>query len=195
MDKDNLIEQHRYINVQIDWWPTIYDDFARVCDILGVDLFGDPAFSGFSSQGDGASFIGVYRAYGVNYKGALHENYSETAPEKIREYAPKDEELHRIADELCVLSRIYYPVFARIGRLSSQYYHSGSMDITTEPMHGDPDDWADEVQSVVDETMTLLMRALADWLYAQLEKEYDYLTSDEAVWEAIQANELDKEEV
>jgi hypothetical protein len=34
------------------------------------------------------------------------------------------------------------------------------------------------------------MRDLARWLYRTLEKEYDYLTSDEAVWEAIQANEL-----
>lgn len=65
----------------------------------------------------------------------------------------------------------------------------------TEPMRGDPDDWADEVQAIVDEKMTDLMRALADWLYKHLEQEYDYLTSEEVVWEAIQANELDKEEV
>jgi len=28
-------------------------------------------------------------------------------------------------------------------------------------------------------------------LYRRLEKEYDYLTSDEAVWDAIVANDLD----
>lgn len=33
------------------------------------------------------------------------------------------------------------------------------------------------------------LRDLARWLYRQLEREYDYLTSDEAVDEAIVANE------
>jgi hypothetical protein len=33
------------------------------------------------------------------------------------------------------------------------------------------------------------LRDLARWLYRHLEREYDYLTSDEAVDEAITANE------
>jgi hypothetical protein len=33
-------------------------------------------------------------------------------------------------------------------------------------------------------------RSYMDDLYRNLEKEYDYLTSDEAVWDTIEANEL-----
>ena len=40
-----------------------------------------------------------------------------------------------------------------------------------------------------EETVTEALRDLARWLYRQLEREYDYLTSDEAVDEAIVANE------
>jgi len=195
VDKDKLIQKYWNINVEHNWWEHTYGDFARLCDTLGVDLHGKPSFSGFSSQGDGACFTGSYRAYGVLYREEVRENYSETAPHKVREYAPEDKELHRIADELCLLSRIYYPVYARITHAHSRYCHSNTMEVMTEPMRGDPDDWADEVQAIVDEKMTALMRALADWLYKHLEQEYDYLTSEEVVWEAIQANELDKEEV
>ena len=38
-------------------------------------------------------------------------------------------------------------------------------------------------------TVIEVLRDLARWLYRQLEREYDYLTSDEAVDEAIVANE------
>ncbi len=40
-----------------------------------------------------------------------------------------------------------------------------------------------------EETVIEAMRDLARWLYRQLEREYDDLTSDEAVDEAIVANE------
>ena len=39
------------------------------------------------------------------------------------------------------------------------------------------------------EIVTEALRDLADWLYRQLEREYEYLTSDESVEETIIANE------
>ena len=192
MDKD-LIDKHRHINVEHDWWDSVYDDFRQICEIIGIALNKDePKSTGFWSQGDGASFTGQYRAYTQwGYAGNSPTLYSETAPAKIREYAPEDEELHRIADELCMLSRVYFPLHISISRLRrSSYVHEQMMDCYVEPMDGDPDGWAEEIHAYVQEQGTLLMRDLARWLYLTLEKEYDYLTSDEAVWEAIQANEL-----
>ena len=57
-----------------DWWDSVYDDFERICPILGVTLATTPVrlmgggtrqkpciwFSGFWSQGDGACFEGRY---------------------------------------------------------------------------------------------------------------------------------------
>jgi hypothetical protein len=191
MDK-GLIDKHRLINTEHDWWGDVYYDFRQICEIIGIDLDkGEPSFTGFWSQGDGASFTGKYRAYASWVQGKLITRYYETAPAKIREHAPNDEELHRIADELCMLSRIYFPIFISISRFgSSSYVHEHTMNCYVEPMGGDPDDWAEEVHAAVQEQGALLMRDLARWLYRTLEKEYDYLTSDEAVWEAIQANEL-----
>ena len=194
MDRDYLIEEHRQINVDHDWWDETYDMFRDVCAKLGIDLDKDePSFCGFHSQGDGASFTGVYRAY-TTYNGVPRDLRSEEAPAKLCEEYPQETELHRIADELCVLSRIYFPVHAYIRRHQTRYVHANTMTGMVEPMAGDPDDWADEVHGQVEQTFLRLMRDLAGWLYARLEQEYEYLTSDEAVWETIEVNELNNEE-
>jgi hypothetical protein len=199
--KAALIERYHDINVSHDWWDAVYEDFESVCKILGIELdatkYGpDIMFSGFWSQGDGASWAGAYYAERWD-RSSMHNLYTyDTAPARIREYAPKDEELHRIADELCFLARIYYPAYARVTRLG-YYCHSGTMHLAHyRPMDESTDegDFADEVHRHVEDTLTDLFRDLADWLYARLEQEYNYLTSDEAVWDTIEANELDEEE-
>ena len=190
--KGGLIERHRYINVPDDWWDSVYADFENICKIIGVVVDGDePSFTGFASQGDGASFTGTYRAYAFDLRAGEQHNFYELAPAEIRKHAPEDEELHRIADELCMLSRIYFPLHISISRFGrSNYVHEQTMDCYVEPMQGDPDDWAEEVHTHVQGEGTMLMRDLARWLYRTLEDEYDYLTSDEAVWAAILDNEL-----
>ena len=190
--RDKLIERHRYINVPDDWWDSVYADFENICKIIGVFVHGDePSFTGFASQGDGASFAGTYLAYAFDMKTGEQHNFYELAPAEIRAHAPEDEELHRIADELCMLSRVYFPLHINIARFGrSNYVHEQTMDCHVEPMDGDPDDWAEEVHTHVQGEGTMLMRDLARWLYRTLEDEYDYLTSDEAVWAAILDNEL-----
>lgn len=196
MDRDYLIEKHRQINVDHGWWDATFDMFRDVCAKLGIDLDkNEPSFCGFHSQGDGASFTGKYAAYFEFHIGVERTLHAETAPITLREEYPQETELHRIADELCVLSRIYFPVHAYIRRHSTRYVHSNTMTGMVEPMTGDPDDWADEVHGQVEQTFFRLMRDLADWLYDRLEQEYEYLTSDEAVWEAIEANELNTQEL
>ena len=56
--KQALIEQYRDFNVEhIEWWDCVYDDFT--CDMAAKGIHvGDMRFSGFWSQGDGASFTG-----------------------------------------------------------------------------------------------------------------------------------------
>ena len=145
-----------------------------------------------TSAGSGrrASWTGAYRAWEWAFLHRVHTY--DIAPAKIREHAPNDEELHRIADELCLLARIYYPAYAHVIS-NSQYCHSGTMSLAVfEPIEGDDADYAEEVHEHVETTLTELFRDLADWLYVKLEKEYGYLTGDEAVWEAIVANDLDE---
>jgi hypothetical protein len=192
-----FINEHRDFNVNHDWWDSIYDDFARICEILGIELDkGEPSFSGFCSQGDGASWTGRYRPQVLGYAGLAPLYIYDRAPAKIREHAPEDKELHRIADELCLLARIYGPVYAIVSRSSSYYSHShtmqiGSWEYCDEEI--DMDDVASEIQDHIETTLIDLFRDLADWLYKVLENEHDYLTSDEAVIESLEANEIEEE--
>lgn len=170
-----------------DWYEFVYDDFERVCAILGVDLktrtvglMGDGTrrkpciwFSGFWSQGDGACFEGHYR-------------HAKGAPGKIRDYAPKDAALHRIADTLqAIQRRNFYQLHAGIAH-RDRYYHEYTMAIAVER---DSPTWQDMTANA-EEAITEALRDLARWLYRQLEREYEYQTSDAVVDEAILANAI-----
>ena len=197
-----FIDKHRDFNVGHDWWDSTCDGFHRICEILGIDLDkNEPSFSGFWSQGDGASWTGSYSAIAAA-RGIVAMRY-DIAPANIREHAPKDEELHRIADELCLLNRTFFPAYADIGRDNSRYVHSSTMGVDTlELCVGD--EWydgydeeggvAEEVVDHIRDHLLGLLRDLADWLYTALDKEYEYLTSDEAVIEGLEANEIEEDE-
>lgn len=190
---EKTLDKYRHINVAHDWWDSVYEDFRHVCDILGIELAtNEPSFSGFSSQGDGASWVGVYRPIEwVMLERRDKYNY-ELAPAAIREYAPKDEELHRIADELCFLGRFYQLRFASVVRHNTKYSHSGTMAVSY--IEFESGEVSNGVYNVVHDTAQQLFRDLADWLYKQLETEYGCLVSDEAVSEALEANEIEEDE-
>ncbi len=100
-----------------DWYEFIYEDFEIICEMLGVSLLTSPVrltdgtarrpriyFSGFWSQGDGACFESDYC-------------YEKNSINRIREHAPKDDELHKIAESL----------EAANGALSISYSHIRSI--------------------------------------------------------------------
>jgi hypothetical protein len=202
----SFIDEHRDFNVDHEWWDAVYDDFKAICDILGIMLQDkEPSFSGFCSQGDGASFTGVYRA--VTYKTITTINRYEAAPDELRAHAPQDTQLHAIADELCILNRVYTPMYVNISRpYGDRYVYAETMHATIDHFWRDDLGWTDthdaedgeprwppEVMQQIEEQLTDLFRRLADWLYRTLEKEYEYLTSDEAITESLEANEIVEE--
>ena len=197
---EEFIEKHRHINVDHEWWDAVYEDFNRVCEILGIELDKrEPSFSGFWSQGDGASWTGRYRANGLNLDTSSgYVAIYDQAPAKMREYAPLDETLHSIADELCLLGRIYHPVYAKIERpYGGNYVHSNTMYVTEWEYYDEEIGFEGvdtEIAHHIEETLIAQFRALADWLYEQLEDEYDHLTSDEVVIETLEANEIEEDE-
>jgi hypothetical protein len=194
-----FIDKHRDINTDYEWWhDTVYDDFNRICEIMGIELDkGEPSFSGFCSQGDGASWTGRYRAQGLGYAGLEPLYTYDLAPAKIRKHASLDEELHHIADELCLLGRIYGPTYAVVRRHDSRYCHSNTMCVRKWEYYDeeiDINEVDDKIIDHIEETLLDVFKALADWLYRSLEREHDYLTSDEAVIDTLEANEIEEEQ-
>lgn len=162
----------RYVD-EADFLFTI-DDAKECAAIIGIDI-DDIYYSGFSSQGDGASFVGSYQ-------------YKPGAAKSIRQHAPKDATLHRIADALQAAQRKnFYCITAHMsrGHLSNHYSHSGTMAV---------DVWhsRDSYRSVAEaDDVTQAMRDFADWIYRQIESAYEFIMSDENVDESIRMNEYE----
>lgn len=169
-----------------EWYEAVYADFETICEILGVTLNTRSVrllgvgsrekprvyFSGFWSQGDGASFDARYA-------------FARCAPTKIRHHAPNDAELHGIADALAsVQRRNFFQLHADVCH-RGHYYHEQCMAITVERDSATGQDMTRDAEEIVTEAL----RDLARWLYRQLEREYEYQTSDEVVDEAIVAND------
>ncbi len=177
---------YREACLDYEWYDFVYEDFQIICGILGVTLRTSPVrlygggtrdkqqvwFTGFHSQGDGASFAG-------------HYSHARGATKGIRAHAPRDDELHRIADALqAVQRRNFHQLHASISQ-RGRYCHEYTMTIEVER---DSPTWQPPTDDAED-TVTEAMRDLARWLYRQLQAEYEHLTSDDAIDEALAANE------
>ena len=185
--KQTAIDGNRYWNVQdFDWWDSSYEYFAEAAGLFGLDIRQtrkslmdgtfryDPTifFSGFSSQGDGACFEGEY-------------SYKKGAIKATKQALPTDSYLLRLVRDLQALQqRNFYQLTATV-KHRGHYNHSGCMDITVDRADGKAFSGGDE------ESLKQLFRDFADWIYSHLEKEYDYLTSDESVAESLSANEIE----
>ena len=183
--KENARCWYRRQGLHDEWYDFVYEDFGTICRILGVTLATTPVqlygggirdkpqifWAGFASQGDGASFAGRY-------------SYARGGATAIRAHAPRDTELHRIADELRAVQRKnFWQVHASI-RQSGRYCHEYCMAIEVErdsPTWQPPTDGAED-------TVIEALRDLARWLYHQLRSEYEHQTSDEVVDEALDVN-------
>ena len=184
--KDKARSWYRELGPHDDWWDAVYDDFEQVCEILCIRLKTTPVrlmgggtrqkpciwFSGFWSQGDGASLEGYL-------------SHAKGAPARIRDYAPQDATLHSIADRLqAIQRRNFYQLAAEIShRVRYCHEYTMSVDVTR-----DSPTWQPPTEDA-EETVLEAVRDLARWLYRQLQDEYDHLTSDEALEDGIIANE------
>ncbi|WP_336741425.1 antitoxin of toxin-antitoxin stability system [Aureimonas altamirensis] len=184
--KDKARAWYREGGFDYDWYDAVYEDFQHIAGILGVRfrtrtvrLMGGGSrqeprifFSGFWSQGDGACFEGFY-------------SYRKNATTEIRSYAPQDTILHDIADALqAVQRRNFYQLRAEATH-RGHYHHEYCMAISVTRDSPTYQDMTVDAEEIVTEAL----RDLARCLYRQLEHDYDYLTSDEAVDETIIAND------
>ena len=171
-----------------DWWDGVYEDAVNVAEILGIEIATrgehneiDIRFSGFCCQGDGACFAGEYR-------------WAKNACTEIVKYAPLDSELLRIAQQLTLLQitrrLLGLEPFSATITMNGRYSHSGTMDAE---LHFEEDE--EDPVDAIEATVTQLMRDFADWIYAQLETENNWLYSAECVDDALEDKEFDEDGV
>lgn len=146
------------------WWDCVYEDATTIGKILGIDI-DHIYFTGFWSQGDGACFDGTY-------------HYAKSATKAIRDYAPKDQTLHSIADRIQkIQAKNFYRLTASI-KHHGYYHHEYCTQI--EVNSGSEDDQI---------SLTGYLREFMRWIYNRLQAEYEYQSSDESIIENCRANE------
>lgn len=152
-----------------EWYDSIYEDATTIAALMGISI-DKIYFSGFYSQGDGACFEGSY-------------THKEGSLQAVIDYAPQDDKLHAIAAGLAKLQHDWKNTLNATIKHRGHYYHSGCTEIDVynrENPYGN----LDCEQDIKD-----ALRSFMDWIYSQLEKEYEYQNSDEQVDVSILANE------
>ena len=153
----------------------VYEDAKQCLTLAGFTL--DRIFySGFSSQGDGACFEGGWKAEDVK-------------PGKLKAHAPLDTTLHRIADEMESIAKRYPSAWMRV-KHSGHYYHQYETVFDVVETVDDMPNGA-EIPGDVVEAIKETSRDAMEWIYNQLQKEWDFQNSDDTVDENIRANEYE----
>jgi len=194
--KENAIERFRDINIDHEWYDFTIEAAKQIGETLGIEIE-NVYFSGFYSQGDGACFEGSY-TYNKDWKANLTDHVGGDDLQALIKIGEALEAAQKDAR---------YSLEATMKHDGHHYYYnSGCMDVHIE---ADSDKWIPVEHLMGEEAAFKLMedavennhdhlkdtlRSFADWIYRNLEKEYEYLTSDEAVIESIEANEYDFDE-
>ncbi len=154
---------------------SIKEDFQAILKLFGyynINCY----YSGFSSQGDGASFEARY-------------SHEPSLINKIKSYAPQDEELYRLAKELTNTQRkVRYDLGAKL-TTSGNYAHEMTMRVETYSNNSLVDE--DIIAEKCEDEILEHSRDLARWYYKKLNEAYDYSMLDETVKAYIIANEID----
>lgn len=161
----------KYIDIQPHdgWYDHTIEDFCdNVLPHFGLDVsYKDVAFSGFCSQGDGASFTGRFYL-------------SDVCLADLEAACPTEVALHKLAAELQVLAEAHPEIQGEVTRYPSLYSHSNTMSTGYWSSNGGYFNEEVEAFAAADAETTLLglFRQLADWLYSRLNENYDFYLAD-----------------
>jgi len=155
-----------------DYWSgtNAIECYKEILPHLGIEV-DHIYFSGFWSQGDGACFVGRWRAKDL---------VDQKAWRKMKWGC---EELTRIRDQLSMVKQMYRRAFAVVTH-TGHYNHENSVSIDVE---------LDEENGVsnpeIEKRLTELLRDVMRWIYDGLEKDYEYNHSEEVIAEMMDAND------
>lgn len=149
------------VNIEVPeyWADYTIEYFADSMYMLGVDI--DPQkdvrYSGFYSQGDGASFKGIV-------------NFSNCNIGQFEKCFPTDEAMLELAKRWEKVAAQLQEVELKLGFIGHRYCHENTM--TVDAWYAEDEQWL-KVDELEDEVISIL-RGFAKQLYKQLEDEYNY---------------------
>jgi len=183
--KEQEREKYREHGLDYDWWDGVYDYAKETAGKFGLEI-DDIFFSGFWSQGDGAFYTGR-----LIFKPCVVAEL----PEEVRDIYETLYEVHSLM-KIAVPFFIWIVDISHVGRHS----HGHTMQIATD-ISADIDDpiggEGTALETIMKETEQDVAEALRDyalWIYRTLEKEYEFLTSDECIDDLLHSEEYENEQ-
>lgn len=179
--KEKALDETRDIHTSHEWWDMAYEEFKTIGTILGIDIE-NIWFSGFSSQGDGLCFEGSFQ-YAKGWRKELsdHAPVQFTHPDTgVVTDNPHNVEYHKLGERLQELQRnSFYGIHGTV-KHRGHYQHSGCTDFDVRH------NWDGDVDVPFDEEdVKQVYRELMDTFYCLLNREHDYLISDEHIEQTI----------
>lgn len=170
-----VLEKERSINVDYDWSEYLQEEFTRKLEESGYRA-PKISWSGFWSQGDGASFT---------CKSVDLEKWLLTL--STEKQAALQALLPLIKDELLTAS-------VEGNSYHHHYSHSKTIYGTTDLSTDVEDPVLQELTNTLERELHLDAQSLSEDYYRELERAYDDLVSDEQVADTLRANEYTFEE-
>jgi len=158
--QNKAIEKLYDINVDHSWWEYGLENMVNMLSENGFEN-AKIQFSGFSSQGDGASF---------------------DADINVSHFC-NDRRIVKIAEEYCHFHIAKSSFANHYSHERTRYVEYNSLEAKSVRIN--------EALQQLSETIEQRRLSLSKQIYKDLEQEYEYLTSKEAVIETIQANEYE----
>lgn len=174
-----------------EWWDCVYEDAVACAECMGIDIYTSDNrgkeihFSGFYSQGDGASFTGCFNVREMK-----------DAVKKTKVHASLDTDLHAMAEEA---ERIYNEILRAVttSRLTGEAESDNSDQWLTDRFQIKNNSFRSYVTRVynydgppdLEEDFNQLAEDFASWIYKGLQAEYEHLTSEEMAREYLIDND------
>ena len=195
------LDNYRDINVEyLDWHDYVIDEFKEeMKEKFGFEV-DDVRYSGFYSQGDGASFTGeaidkalfLKNALGVTSSSDVFDNGEDSEEDELRSLMGDLRNIGFDNRERFKADDLYFNVRRR--QHGSMYVHENTIDGDVDADWLDLDD--DDDERDFDGFVQGLERKTTGWareqsrdLYRRLQDEYDAQTSDEAVKDTLIDND------
>lgn len=168
-----------------DWWrnesagdsyyaENIIEYAKTIAALMGWNIE-NIGCSGFSYQGDGAHFTGTM-------------GYAKGCAKAVKNYAPQDTELQRIAAAWQELQRMNFYALRAAVKHSGRYQHEMCTSFDCED-YRDSRGYLNTPET--EDSIKEIGRDFMRWIYKILESAYDYENSDDVIAKNIEANECE----
>jgi len=166
--QQNLIDKEIEYVENYEYYDFVEEDFIIMMSIIGFDI-DECRFSGFYSQGDGASFIGKY-------------SYKKYDIKKFKEEYPNEDEIIQLLNELNNFQKMLnYQINVDLEKnYITRYVHEYSVDIIV--YNKETEDCFDcDISRIVE-----IFREFMKIFYNKVNDSYEYVTSNEIILKKFQ---------